>query len=131
MRNERGPTVRRDSHPWPGVACLAPLKGQEEWDAYAAFMDALADEGLVLLGGPPEGTCDALFIVRAATPDEIDDRLLADPWTRPDLLRAIRIVPWRLHLAYSVRQLVILQPELSTPQAPVIMTIAGLHARIA
>jgi hypothetical protein len=32
-------------------------------------MNALATEGVVLLGGPLEGTSDVLLIMRAGTPD--------------------------------------------------------------
>lgn len=75
-----------------------PLEEQVEWDAHAAFMTALERDGFVVLGGPLEGTPDVLLIVRAATSDEIIDRLQGDPWTSRDLLRAGRISPWRLRL---------------------------------
>ena len=29
-----------------------PLRQQEQWDEHAAFMDALAEDGFVILGGP-------------------------------------------------------------------------------
>ena len=61
-------------------------------------MNALESEGFVLLGGPLEGTPDALLIVYATTPDQIADRLQADPWTKLDLLRVSRIAPWTLRL---------------------------------
>jgi hypothetical protein len=75
-----------------------PLEGQQDWDAHAAFMNALQSEGFVVLGGPLEGTRDALIIVRADTPDEIVDRLSTDPWTGRDLLRTSLIAPWTLRL---------------------------------
>jgi hypothetical protein len=30
-----------------------PMREQDKWDEHAAFMDGLADEGFILLGGPP------------------------------------------------------------------------------
>lgn len=75
-----------------------PLEQQAEWDAHASFMNALEAVGFVVLGGPLEGTPDALLIVRATTPDEILERLRDDPWTRRDLLRVTRIAPWTLRL---------------------------------
>ena len=42
-----------------------PLESQVEWDAHAKFMDALAEGGLVKLGGPLEGTNEVLLIFRA------------------------------------------------------------------
>src|SRR5215469_8708130 len=75
-----------------------PLEGQADWTAHASFMNALAKEGFVVLGGPLEGTADVLLIVRAGSPDEIRARLADDPWTHNDLLRVTRVVPWTLRL---------------------------------
>ena len=75
-----------------------PLEEQADWDIHASFMNALESEGFVVLGGPLEGTHDALLIVRATTPDEIVNRLQDDPWTTRDLLRLSRISPWTLRL---------------------------------
>jgi uncharacterized protein YciI len=74
------------------------LEGQADWAAHAAFMDALAADGFVALGGPLETTDDVLLIVRAESPAEIADRLGADPWHRQDLLRISRIAPWTIRL---------------------------------
>jgi uncharacterized protein YciI len=76
----------------------APLEGQMDWDAHASFMNGLAEEGFVLLGGPLEDTSDVLLIVRARTPDEVAERLAGDPWTSHDLLRVSQIMPWTLRL---------------------------------
>lgn len=75
-----------------------PLESQEAWDAHAAFMDALVEEGFVLLGGPLEGTSDVLLIIRAASTGEITERLAADPWAKNGLLRVIGVTPWILRL---------------------------------
>ena len=76
----------------------SPLEEQKDWDAHASFMNDLQQEGFVLLGGPLEDTPYVLLIVRAGTPDEIMERLAADPWTGQDLLRVSRITPWILRL---------------------------------
>lgn len=55
------------------------LEQQADWRGHAAFMNALKQEGFVLLGGPLERTPDVLLIIRAATPDEIVARLEVDP----------------------------------------------------
>ena len=44
------------------------------------------------------GTNERLFAVRATSADEIRERLAADPWSRMDLLRVSRIVPWTLRI---------------------------------
>ena len=69
------------------------LEGQKHWPAHAAFMDALKESGFVVLGGLLEGTNDVLLIIRAASPEEIRDRLGPDPWHSQDLLRVSRISP--------------------------------------
>jgi hypothetical protein len=74
------------------------IEEQKEWDAHASFMDALEKEGFVALGGPLYGTPDFLLVIRATTPDEIMNRLHADPWTSRDLLRVSRIAVWTLRL---------------------------------
>jgi hypothetical protein len=74
------------------------LEGQDDWAAHASFMNALATEGFVILGGPLEGTSDVLLVFWATTPDEVRARLADDPWTVKDLLRITRIAPWTLRL---------------------------------
>src|ERR1017187_6337452 len=52
-----------------------PLEEQEDWRPHADFMNALHAEGFVVIGGPLEGTRDALLIFRASDADEIASRL--------------------------------------------------------
>jgi hypothetical protein len=75
-----------------------PLDGQREWAAHAAFMDALFGEGFVALVGPLEGTRDALMVVRAASPAEIEARLADDPWSITGHLVTRQISRWHLRL---------------------------------
>jgi hypothetical protein len=75
-----------------------PLEGQADWAGHASFMNALAKEGFVILGGPLEGTSDVLLIVRATTPDGVRSRLAEDPWASKGLLRVSRVAPWTLRL---------------------------------
>jgi hypothetical protein len=75
-----------------------PMESQADWTAHASFMNALAKEGFVILGGPLEGTSDVLLVTRAATADEVRSRLAEDPWAGNDLLRVTRVAPWTLRL---------------------------------
>ena len=77
---------------------------QDGWDAHAAFMDALAEEGVVLLGGPMgEGDGEnALLIVDAESEAEIRARLAEDPWT-DDMLTIESVKPWSVWLRADVR----------------------------
>ena len=65
---------------------------------HAAFMNALADEGFVLLAGPLAGTeqgrLRALLIVNAEREPEIHRRLADDPWTLAQKLEIASIEPW-------------------------------------
>ncbi len=78
------------------------MDDQIDWSAHAAFMDALVAEGFIALGGPLEGSPDVLLIIRAATADEIGERLAVDPWTRNGLLVDKQIWPWRIRLGSLV-----------------------------
>ena len=75
---------------------------QAGWDEHAAFMDALAEEGFVVLGGPiGEGDGETvLLVVDADGEATIRARLAADPWP-DDLLRIESIRPWSVWLRAS------------------------------
>jgi hypothetical protein len=75
-----------------------PMEEQAEWLAHAAFMDALLADGFVVLGGPLEGTRDALLVIQGEDPAEIMQRLSADPWALNDVLIAKACWPWRIRL---------------------------------
>ena len=60
-------------------------------------MDALFEEGVVLLAGPLEGTREALIVIRAEDEAAVHARLATDPWT-DTLLRTARVAAWTLRL---------------------------------
>jgi uncharacterized protein YciI len=72
---------------------------QAGWDEHAAFMDALAEEGVVVLGGPVgEGDGeDALLVVDAESEAAIRVRLAEDPWA-DDMLTIKTVEPWSVLL---------------------------------
>ena len=67
---------------------------------HAAFMNALADEGFILLAGPLAGTehgrVRVLLIVNAEDEDEIHHQLTDDPWIPTQQLVTVSIEPWQL-----------------------------------
>ncbi len=68
--------------PGPAWDRSRPRREQVGWDAHAAFVDGLADEGAVVAGGPL-GDPDygpALLVFAAASADAVRERLAADPW---------------------------------------------------
>jgi uncharacterized protein YciI len=59
-----------------------PRREQLDWDAHAAFIDGLADQGVVVLGGPL-GDPDygpALLLVAAGSVADVHNHLADDPW---------------------------------------------------
>jgi uncharacterized protein YciI len=75
-----------------------PLEEQTDWPAHASFMNALAAEGFVAVGGPLEGTRDALLVIQAEDATQIMQRLAADPWTQSGLLIVKECWPWQIRL---------------------------------
>lgn len=75
-----------------------PMREQPQWPEHAAFMNALADEGFVLAGGPLGGGPDVLLVVEAEDEAAIRARLDPDPWVTLGLLRTLRIEPWEILL---------------------------------
>ena len=65
---------------------------------HATFMNALADQGFVLFGGPlagsEHGRIRVLVIVEADNEAEIHRRLADDPWTLAQRLTVVSIEQW-------------------------------------
>lgn len=78
-----------------------PLRRQAAWDAHAAFMDARAEDGFIVLGGPlgDEDTAPrVMHVVRAQDVSAIERTLAEDPWTPMGLLCTVSIEPWTVLL---------------------------------
>ena len=78
-----------------------PLRRQAEWEAHAAFMDALAKDGFVLAGGPlgdEDRARRVMHVVEAANEDAIGQRLADDPWTLSGMLQTVNVEPWTVLL---------------------------------
>jgi uncharacterized protein YciI len=75
------------------------MREQDGWDEHAAFMDALAEEGFVVFGGPL-GQDDRRFMFAVEAPSEqaIRARLAADPWEQTRQLATVDVQPWRILL---------------------------------
>ena len=75
------------------------LRRQEQWNEHAAFMDALVDDGFVILGGPLGNREEKfLLIIAAESVQAIEARLSDDPWTPLGLLRTASIESWEILL---------------------------------
>jgi uncharacterized protein YciI len=83
--------------PGPAWDPSRPRRAQDGWDEHAVFVDGLAEEGTVVLGGPL-GDPDygpALLVWRAESEDEIRQRLADDPWMGT-ILTIESIQPWTI-----------------------------------
>ncbi len=72
------------------------MREQDGWDEHARYMDALADEGFVLMVGPLEGEREVLWIVEAESEAFIRRRMAEDPWSANGMLRPVRIERWNV-----------------------------------
>ena len=73
------------------------LREQEGWDDHAAFMDGLAEDGFILLGGPLADGVHVLHVVDGRDEAEVRRRLAADPW-HDRLLRVAAVQEWEILL---------------------------------
>jgi hypothetical protein len=60
-------------------------------------MDALVDEGFIILGGPLSDEHRVVHVVEAASEEEIRMKLAQDPWSETHL-RVETIDPWTIRL---------------------------------
>jgi hypothetical protein len=82
----------------PAWDAARPMGEQAGWAEHAAFMNGLAEDGFVVLGGPLGDGRRVLLVVDAASEAAIRLRLAADPWTPTGLLRIASVEPWLILL---------------------------------
>ena len=82
----------------PAWNATVPMRSQALWSEHAAFMNALAAEGFVVLGGPLGTGEEVLLIIDSESQDTVRARLGADPWSTAGLLDIARIEPWTVLL---------------------------------
>lgn len=74
------------------------LHQQDQWDEHARLMDALVDEGVIVLGGPLADGDHVLLIFHAGSREAVETHLASDPWSQMGLLRTTRIQRWDILL---------------------------------
>jgi hypothetical protein len=74
------------------------MREQDGWDGHAAFMDRLAADGFVVLGGPVGDGSRFMHVVDARDEDGIRRRLADDPWERSGQVRTASVEPWKILL---------------------------------
>jgi uncharacterized protein YciI len=83
-----------------------PMREQAGWAEHAAYIDALADAGVVVLVGPlGDGTMlhRALLIFDADSEAIVQARLAEDPWTPAQMLTTALLAPWHVLIGAPAR----------------------------
>jgi uncharacterized protein YciI len=80
------------------------MREQEGWDEHARFMDALVEDGFILLGGPIEGDRETLLIVDAPSEEAVCERLAADNWAANGMLTPVAVERWTILLDGRTRR---------------------------
>ena len=74
------------------------LREQAGWEEHARFMDSLAEEGFIVLGGPLAGDREVLHAIEAPSEDVVRERLALDNWQQNGMLKIKSIEPWTILL---------------------------------
>lgn len=74
------------------------LREQEGFAEHGQFMDALVEEGMIVLGGVLEGGRDTLHAIEADSEEAIRARFAQDNWVRNGMLTIVSIEPWTILL---------------------------------
>ena len=72
------------------------MRNQEGWDAHAAYMDGIFEEGFLLLAGPLEGDRETMWVVEASSKSQIIQRMREDPWSASRMLTPTKIEGWNI-----------------------------------
>ena len=75
-----------------------PMSSQAQWPEHATFMDELATNRFVVLGGPLGDDGNILLVVDAADEGEIRSTLERDPWSQSGILEVQSIQLWTVLL---------------------------------
>ncbi len=75
-----------------------PLSAQALWSEHAAFMNRLAEEGFVVLGGPFGEEGGSLLIIDASDEETVVATLARDPWIQADKIQESSVQPWPILL---------------------------------
>ena len=74
-----------------------PLEEQSGWAEHAAFMDALVDDGFIVLGGVLGDEVRTAHAVEAESEDAARAAFARDPWSESHLV-VDTVDPWTIRL---------------------------------
>jgi len=73
------------------------LEQQSEWAAHATYMDALVDDGFIVLGGPLDDEFRIIHAIEADSAEAVRAALSRDPWSETHL-QLESVTPWTIRL---------------------------------
>jgi uncharacterized protein YciI len=73
------------------------LREQAMFAEHAQFVDALVDQGVILLGGPIAER-EVLLVVNASSDDDVRAHFSSDPWVESGMVTITAIRPWTVLL---------------------------------
>jgi uncharacterized protein YciI len=73
------------------------MEEQTGWQEHAAFMDALVEDGFLVLGGPVGGEDKVVHAVESESEDAVRATWARDPWSETHLV-VDSIEPWTIRL---------------------------------
>jgi uncharacterized protein YciI len=76
-------------------------KGAREqafWNEHEPFIDALVDNGFIMMGGPLPDEGGGLLIVRADSEAEVRKTMGEDPWYAHGILDLVSIKRWEIFI---------------------------------
>lgn len=84
----------------PGTNWVAGKTSREQpyWTEHAAFMDALFEDGTVIMGGPYADYSSILVIVEASDEDTVRELFKRDPFIVQDILHLASVREWLVFL---------------------------------
>ena len=74
------------------------LREQDGFEEHARFVDALVEEGFIVLGGPVGGEREILHAIDASSEEVVRERLAQDNWHQNGMLTIRSIEPWTILL---------------------------------
>jgi len=81
----------------PQWEAAKPLEEQSGWLEHAAFMDALVEDGFIVLGGPLPDEHRVAHAVEAESEEAVRATFARDPWSGTHL-RVDGVEPWTIRL---------------------------------
>ncbi len=84
----------------PGTNWVAGKTSREQpyWTEHAAFMDALFEDGIVIMGGPFADYSNILVIVEASDENALRELFERDPFITQGILHLERVHEWLVFL---------------------------------